>query len=266
MILLIGGHQRSGTTLLRDLCHFHPDFCITNEFNAFMDMGRSFHAYQKQIFRAWYRKGLITNDVFRVPDKSFKCLKGAHIFRGNIFVFRFLLSLQQYRKRRIDTEAVRKIYERIFPDVPIIGDKWPDYVYTLGRFGHLKNFSQLVIYRDCRDVVSSFLEKARTDWKNQAWITRFDTAEKIAGRWVSTIDAMECHRGTACCIKYEHLVHNPMFELEKIGYWLGVDPKGFPAGIIRNTSIGRHKRSLTTAELSDVLRIAGRTMTRLGYC
>lgn len=40
MFLVIAGHQRSGTTLLRLICNGHPDMVVTNEFRNIIALGK----------------------------------------------------------------------------------------------------------------------------------------------------------------------------------------------------------------------------------
>lgn len=53
MVLLIGGHPRSGTTLLRNLCHGHPEMTVTNELGSFSEPGRRYWTYGYSMLRRW---------------------------------------------------------------------------------------------------------------------------------------------------------------------------------------------------------------------
>jgi Sulfotransferase family len=265
MVLLIGGHQRSGTTLLRDICHFHPDICITHEFQNFLPMGKDYRAYQERILDSWRRKGLIKYNLFRRSPQFSTGLRGVHVFRGHIFTARYILKLQKYRYEKIDAGVIQNILYSLFPKARIVGDKWPDYVFSLERFSGLKDFKQLVIYRDCRDVVSSMLIEVRTNWQTQEWTKTVDTAEKIARRWIRAIEAMERYSGNLHIIRYEDLVCNPVRELRLLSEWLDVNPNGFPVKMIQDTRIGKFQNGLSKSELKAVMKSAGPTMERLGY-
>jgi hypothetical protein len=93
-----------------------------------------------------------------------------------------------------------------------------------------------------------------------------DTAEKIAAQWVRAVEIMERCSDRIKMIRYEDLVQQPKRELQTLSDWLGVDPSGFPNGLIRNASIGNYKSGLTNEELTNVMKIAGTTLARLGYC
>jgi len=128
-----------------------------------------------------------------------------------------------------------------------------------------EDLSKLIIYRDCRDVVSSTLHMVRTSWRKQAWIEMTDTTEKIARRWVKTIELMTRYKNNIYSIRYEDLVREPKGELEKLGCWLNVDPAGFSPGMIQNNKIENYKKSLSQEEIDVVMDIAGPTMQHLGY-
>jgi hypothetical protein len=67
-------------------------------------------------------------------------------------------------------------------------------------------------------------------------------------------------------MRYEELVTDPREVLGKLSEWLGIDPAGFEVQHINSRSIGKYRSGLTHGELDTVMRIAGPTMSRLGYC
>jgi hypothetical protein len=54
MVLLIGGHPRSGTTLLRNLCNGHPEMTVTNELGSFSRPGQRYWTYSYSMLRWWW--------------------------------------------------------------------------------------------------------------------------------------------------------------------------------------------------------------------
>ena len=52
----------------------------------------------------------------------------------------------------------------------IVGDKFPAYMFKMNQFVDLQELLRLVIYRNCRDVTSSFLKKLETD--ANGWLLR----------------------------------------------------------------------------------------------
>jgi hypothetical protein len=149
--------------------------------------------------------------------------------------------------------------------VRVVGDKFPQYMFRMHQFVELQDLLRLVIYRDCRDVTSSFLKKLRADWKNQAWTRPMNTAEKIARKWVEGVEIMERYAERLFVIRYETLVGDADAELRRVAEWLEVDPSGFDPGKVFGSSVGNYRRGLTADELDDVLKVSGSTLERLGY-
>jgi len=258
MVLLIGGHMRSGTTLLRNLCNSHPEIAITHEFNYFSGLEKTYTQHSRLLLKRLWRK--TTNRRIRLVE---------HL-RNYAFVARYLFKLQRHQEDHlIDVATIGSTLRSIFPKARIVGDKQPYYVFLLDKFTATNGLSCLIIFRDCRDVTSSILEKARTGWRKSPWIQKnFNTAEKVARRWVRCIELMEHHKDKIHIIRYEDLVREPSEKLERLAKWLGVDSSGFSERIIRsirNTDIGKYKTGLTDEELKTVMDIAGPTMVRLGY-
>lgn len=176
--------------------------------------------------------------------------------------------LSRVARRRPDRVTLADLLEAACGDdqkLRIVGDKLPNYVFMLDRLVTLPRLLRLVIYRDCRDLTSSYLARIRTDWKHQRWARYVDTAEKVARRWVHAIEHMESHAEDLYLVRYEDIVANPLAELRPIAEWLGVELSGFDTKIVLSASVGKHKRGLTARELDDVLRVAGPTMERLSY-
>ena len=140
----------------------------------------------------------------------------------------------------------------------------PGYVFLLDDLAAYESLRGVVIYRDGRDVVSSTLQKARTQWKDLPWVTNLDTARKVATNWVTAVDAMDRNAARIHSIRYEGLVRDTAATLDVLADWLDVDPGGFPPTPGVADSIGKHRGGLTEAELDDVMEIAGPALARLG--
>lgn len=256
MVLVIGGHIRSGTTLLRNLCNSHPEIEITNEFNYFSGLGKSYTEHRRILLkRLW---GETKSRGIKLPS----------LFGDYAFVTRYLFKIRGFRQNTIDAIAIESTLRSIFPKAHIIGDKTPRYVFLLDKLVAERGLSNLVIFRDCRDVASSVLVRIRSKWRKKHWKYNVDTAEKIAGRWVRGIEIMERNKDKIHIIRYEDLVLEPKRELIKLAKWLGVDPAGFSDSMvsnIRKRCIGKYKTALTKEELRTVMAIAGPMMEKLGY-
>jgi len=258
MGLILCGHQRSGTTLLQYLCTRHPDITVTMEFGSFLSLETTYSQYARHILKTWWT---IKNQWRICPGGTYLKLR---MLANLILVSRYLYHLHHYRNQIIDAPAVDACLEKTFK-TKVVGDKWPDYIYLLDYLTASKGLKVIVVFRDALDVASSTLGMSRTVWKSQPWVGLLDTAEKVAHRWVNTIEIMERHGPSVHRIQYEGLVRTPTEVFDRMGDWLGVDPKGFPTDSIRDNNIGKHKNGLTNEEIDIVLRIAAPTMKRLGY-
>jgi hypothetical protein len=181
------------------------------------------------------------------------------------FAVGYLRKMFKYRGNLVTVSTIEQTLSSLFPESRVVGDKYPRYILLLDKLMRSDNTNFLVIYRDCRDVVSSTLKQVRTAWSHLPFAKNVDTAEKVAHRWVKAIKMMDFYKDKLHVIRYEHLVQDPKSEFEVLGKWLGVDPAGFPVARIRDTSIGKHRKGLSNQELEIVMAIAGPTMSRLGY-
>ncbi len=261
MMLMIGGHPRSGTTLLQTLCDLHPDMAVTNEFGCFSFLGQSSGDYNRSIYNRWQRvQGRWAFDIAYA--------RYTPLLRLNNLLFA-LRHLYLYRRKRqgavVTAVSLEATYRTMYPHARVVGDKWPHYLYRMDKYVQETDLTRLVIYRDCRDVTSSFLVQARTNWKDTDWVKNVDTAEKVATKWVRGIEIMEKYADKLTILQYEALMHEPEKELKRVSEAIGLDPAGFPTDMIDPGSIGKYHKGLSDAELETVLRIAGPTMERLGY-
>ena len=256
MILIIGGHQRSGTSLITELLNGHPDMAITPEFGVFLRIRNPYTVYcLKMMSRLW--------EAGNRPLSPSDFDKHAFPFRNLVFVSHYLSRLSQLQGNR--AERVEAALRMVLPDAGIVGDKYPDYVYSLDTLLCIPGLSCLVMYRDCRDVVSSTLAAVRTIWRRKRFLRMLDSAEKVAKRWVLAIEIMERYSAELYSVRYENLVARPDQELANLAQWLNVDPAGFPSHIVCDSSIEKYKQGLSRDELSTVLDVAGPTMERVGY-
>lgn len=260
MILMIGGHPRSGTTLLQTLCYLHPEIGMTNEFGNLVFLGRSYREYVGHIFDRWRRvQGRLAFDI-SYHGASWR-MKACNMG----FALRHLYYFRNYCDDVATAVAIEAALRAMYPNAKVVGDKWPHYLFRMDKYVQEDNVTRLVIYRDCRDVTSSFLVQARTNWKDTDWVRNVDTAEKIAAKWVRGIEIMEAHADKLIILQYEAMMHEPEKELRRMSEAIGVDPAGFPTDMIDPGSIGKYKKGLTPEELDTVMEVAGPTMERLGY-
>jgi hypothetical protein len=266
MLLVIAGHPRSGTTLLRNLCNAHPDLNITMEFGNFSGLWQTYPRHLIWLLRRCYRR---RNESF-LSDVEFD--QGENIYsRRCLFVIRYLAGLRASLNKMIDATDIEHALQRCTiarvgqPGAPILGDKSAFYIFRLDTLVQAENILCLTIYRDCRDVVNSTLQKVRGDWHGRPFTERFDSAAKVSQRWVEAVEAMEKHWERIVPLRYEDLIQNPATTLAMLAERIGVRADGFPDHLVRADRVGKHRQGLNAEELDMVHAVAGPTMARLGY-
>src|SRR5574341_1371612 len=95
MVLIIGGHMRSGTTLLRKLLNSHPEIAITSELNYFSGLGKTYEENFLILLKSLWGK-TTNNNRMRLKWH----------FRNYTFVARYLFKMRKYREGLIDVAAI----------------------------------------------------------------------------------------------------------------------------------------------------------------
>jgi hypothetical protein len=260
MSLIICGHERSGTTLLRNLCNAHPEISITMEFGNFLHLGKSIEDYVKYIEQ---RQKSNRHRSFLVQGKNEN--RWAERFKSKRFVKRYLNEVKSMGRIQIGSEEVEISLKKIFSTSKIVGDKYPHYIQHLAELIKYSALKIIVIYRDPRAVVSSTLKKARGDWKEMSFVKNLDTAEKIAKRWADSIIQMEVFKDKIHIIRYEQLIHAPDSEIEKLATLLGVEKSGFPLKMIGDRGADKYKEYLTCKELNSIFDITLKLLKKYEY-
>lgn len=262
MILMLTGHPRSGTTMLRSFCNRHPDITVTHEFGNFLYWQRPYAEHQEMIWDRFHTVGARWGYVKTFSTSSLTKIDN----------WRFTKQYLKALKREVGSEddlvtaeKIDKALNRVFKKSVIVGDKLPQYRNRLDEFIENEQVRCLLIYRDCRDVTSSFLKKKRTEWKGNDWAEKFDSAGKVAARWAADMEKMEQFNGRALIIRYEDLVQKPETVVPEIANWLNVSVAGFNQDLLSAKSIGKYKQGLTADELDEVMEAAGATMAQYGY-
>ena len=246
-LLVITGHQRSGTTMLNAVCDAHPDIMMTFEFENLV-LPQPYATHVRKIRKDWWKRRIITAGRTVTAKK----------LNSFVFLVGYLFWLWVYsRGETVTSEAMRKTLHRIFPKHRVIGDKYPRYVWQLSSFDQ-PHTKYVFIYRDGRDVLQSVLNRSWAD-------SRFDRIQDTAAYWVEAIEIMGRNREQLLMIRYEDMVTNPQSELKRLADYLGVDAAGFDHEMIRSSSIGKYKEFLTEEQLAEFMAVAGPTLERLGY-
>jgi hypothetical protein len=258
-LLMVTGHQRSGTTILRILLNSHPEIAVTNELANFKYINRS-----RFIYTAYLLRRLL---ACRERGPSYMLHRNEETsWRENArFLASYLIRVQATRSGRIGFPAAESAMRALFSGKRWVGDKFPDYIWSLRFFSGTGKIRCIVIYRDARDVALSSLESVRTLWKGRRFAHAFDTPQKIATRWVNAVRRMTECSAAIHTVRYERLIAEPEAVAGELGRALDVDPAHFPVHLLSDSSIGRHRGRLVGADLAAVESIAGDALAQLGY-
>jgi hypothetical protein len=258
-LLLLTGHQRSGTTILRILLNSHPEIAVTNELASLK------HIHRSRFFYSVYILHRLLDIRGRGPVSALHRNELTSRRENTAFVLQYLVRVQAARSLQIGFTGAESALQALFPKRRWVGDKFPEYIWNLRYFAGSAKLRCIVIYRDARDVVCSTLESARTVWKDRAFVRAFDTPEKVAARWVESIELMEACAGKILPVSYERLITEPETVAGEVGLALDVDPACFPIHILRDSSIGKHRNRLAGKDLAVIESIAGPAQARRGY-
>jgi hypothetical protein len=245
--LIVCGHPRSGTSMLRDVLNTHPSVMVTFERRLFQPQAPLW-VYARRLRR---------------PAAGWGALfpSGAGRARPRGGRWRFMLRLLRHAWRvRVDDAGAA--LASTSPGVAIVGDKWPQYIFRLDRFARERNLLRVVIYRDCRDVVQSV--RAQRARRNK--LRRPDSEPgAIAAAWVRAMGALERNRERVHAIRYEDFVADPHRHLGPLGAYLGVPAGGFDVSRVGQGGVGIWRERLSPAEVDAIMRVAGETMARWSY-
>ena len=181
-LAIVCGLERSGTSVLRRLLSTHPQAQITREFHTFVRVGAAWPRYLASLRWTWWTRdyvGLAVRPRWRRAAWSAS------------FALGYALNIAWRCQGRVGLECIRSRLRTAFPQAEVVGDKDPEYVFQLDALAARPELKCIVIFRDCRDVVSSTLAKATTAWKRSRFVTAMNTPTKVAIRWVQAIAQQE---------------------------------------------------------------------------
>jgi hypothetical protein len=258
---ILCGHQRSGTTMLRELCNSHPRITGTLEFSCYTNLGEALLPFLIQT----YGRVLLRGGRYRLPGLLTKRGTQPVNLKNLSFLIRFLFDLCRQGPGPVDIPRLRRCYANQFPTSNMVGDKYPDYVFQLDKFCRTPDLQVVAIVRDCRDVAASVLKLVRSgSWKGK-WTRPLQTAESIARRWNESAQLLARNSDQVLLFRYEDFVSDPDASIRKLSEYFQVDPCGFPSTLPHAQSIGNYRGYLTSDEINSIVRTAFEGMERFGY-
>jgi hypothetical protein len=252
-LFAIGGHARSGTTMLAELCHSHPELACTQELNTLGGLGRTYRDWAAALRKRPQRRRL---------DGG----QGGWAWGTNVAFLGALLAVHAVSTHggRVTPARLERTLRLFFPGRTLIGDKMPDYALNPRRLTRL-GVPTVVIYRDCRDVLASVRtmgQRAHSPWfLRESQLPLAHQAE----RWVTRMRQMDAAQDTHHIIRYEALVTNPTCVLPGMAAHLGIAPGGFDTELVHSASLGKWRNVFSPGEVAEIESIAGPTLARLGY-
>ena len=256
-LLVVGGHARSGTTMLTKLLNSHPKIFVSNEFKNCLRFDLPYQEHLAGLRSNWIKYPII------------EAYPGVNRVGLRIQSYRFSRQYQRhlsaYGDQVIGDHEIRTTLGKIYPSATLVGDKMPHYVFSLRRRRGLSGVTQLVIYRDVRDVVRSAIQMSKTSWQKSHFVENVNTPRKVAKKWVDAITKMRRNVDATIVVQYEKLVTDTPVVVSDLANQLSVDASGFDLTDIRSSSIGLYRGGLSEEDLRQVIEVAGPTMEQLGY-
>lgn len=272
------GRARSGTTMLRSLFDAHPNVIIPTESPVII---RLFNKYGK--IKSW--------DQQTITDLFNDLVKFQYFNYWNVDEQKLLEDLLKLNSNSSFDEIIKCIYlhySSVFEkkEILAIGDKYPVYSVKIRQiYGIIPDAKYIVLARDYRDHVLS-MQKAKILLPGVLFITY---------RWryafSRILKVMKKHPAQFFLIRYEDLVENPQFHLEKLCHFIGIefDPSVlkypekkeeieaiYPKELIDNLfkylfepitprSVGKWKKEMTEKQIKIADTVAGKYAGILGY-
>jgi len=273
MGILICGHQRSGTTILAQLCNSHPEILLTNEFGPYFHLDESRPAFSYHLLQRWWRAG---NRSLILPQKEIGAKVSGdltprqggngrlRVLPGLRMTLRLLKVLRPNAGGIIGPAELEAGFQRVFPLTRFTGDKHPDYIFWMEKLSSIPGLTCLVMLRDPRDVISSSIRAYQDKW-NKWWPDKMIDPGQVALRWKKIVAVIDRCADKIHLINYEHLIDDPAHTAVKLGGLLDLDPRKFRVSLVKPGSIGKYRQMLSPAVEEQILDLVAPEMRRFGY-
>ena len=269
-MLVIGGHPRSGTTLLARLLNLHPAISVTFEFRPFLGLNRDLSSHWQVLRKDFARRRIV--EIKRLP--LWRMGQGRGLPRRAVlgaldrlesarFLYKYRAMIRE--APMVTTEVIRTAYLAHFGRKHLVGDKVPEYIFSLDSLVSEPGLEWVLIYRDPRDVAASASKMFERGWGGGTLGHRLSTPEGVAATWAEAARLMLKHANRCHLVRYEGLVSNTLAELGLLGRSLGVDPGAFRTGMVQADRVGKGRKELSEQTIETIERVAAPEMRALGY-
>jgi hypothetical protein len=248
----------------------HPAIAVTFEFRPFLGLDRDPLAHWHVLRKDFARRRIV--EIKWLP--LWRMSQGRRVSRRAILgaldrleSARFLFTYRAMIREAptVTTEVIRSAYLAHFGRKHLLGDKVPEYIFSLDSLISEPGLVRVLIYRDPRDVAASAIKMFERGWGGGALGHRLSTPEGVAATWAEAARLMLKHENRCHLVRYEGLVSNPLDELGSLGRSLGVDPAAFRTGMVQGDRVGKGRRELSEQDIEAIERVAAPEMRALGY-
>ena len=169
-MLVVGGHPRSGTTLLARLLNLHTAIGVTFEFRPFLGLDRDSPAHWHVLRKDFARRRIVEikwlplwrmSQGRREPRRAI--LGALDRLESARFLFRYRAMIRE--APMVTTEVIRSAYLAHFGTKHLLGDKVPEYIFSLDSLVSEPGLVWVLIYRDPHDVAASAIKMFERGWE-----------------------------------------------------------------------------------------------------
>lgn len=255
-LLVVGGIQRGGTTILKNLLMSHPHI--------------RFYPFEARILRKYEQT--VKSHIWDVFRSNFKSVVRNRKRRRSPLYTQYIPAILKENKLNGSItydEIHRAMIASLSQDYDIyVGDKYPDYLVRYPTFIHRPNTKCVFIYRHPYDVVASTLIRVQGDWQGRAWTVKYDSVEKISHYWLDRMQMIydiQQLDSNALILCYENFVTQTSNTAKQVAEHLNTDSDLFDVMILHKMSIGKYKTFLSDSDVATINRIAGDMMRQFDY-
>lgn len=256
--------------MLTRLLNLHPGIGVTFEFRPLLALDKDPVAHWSVVRKDPWRRRIVETPQFGDWRVQARKTLLQRVLRGVVDRMASARFLRRYRARlpgngRVTLDAVREGYRSFFGQDTVVGDKYPEYIFSLDALVRQAGLKIIVIYRDPRDVAGSVLRMLRAGWSGGPWGNQLSTPAGIAESWAQAAGLTREHRERCHVVRYESMVADPEQAAQGLSQFLGVAVEGFRTELVHGGSVGRGFGELSAEQIAVIEGSAAQEMESLGY-